>query len=65
MKTYNKEELDSYTLEYNYKDNLLEEMIYADIIDNYLIWFDLIWLFIKISNKYKKDNFKTKYNEFL
>jgi hypothetical protein len=38
MKTYNKEELDSYTLEYNYKDNLLEEeMIYADIIDNYLI----------------------------
>jgi hypothetical protein len=38
MKTYNKEELDSYTLEYNYKDNLLEEeMKFADIIDNHLI----------------------------
>jgi hypothetical protein len=38
MKTYSKEELDSYSLEYNYKDNLLEdEMKFADIIDNHLI----------------------------
>ena len=38
MKTYNKEELDSYTLDYNYKDNLSEDkMIFVDIIDNHLI----------------------------
>ena len=38
MKTYSKKELDSYSLEYNYKEKLLEdEMIYADIIDNHLI----------------------------
>ncbi len=33
MKTYSKKELDSYLLEYNYKDNLLEdEMIIINIL---------------------------------
>ena len=37
MKTYSKEELESYLLDYKFKDKYKDDMIFIDIIDNYLI----------------------------
>jgi len=37
MKTHTKEELDSFLLDYNFKEKIKNDLIFVDIIDNYLI----------------------------